>query len=112
MEQTKQDQILQAILGRNGTTQQMDMCTEECAELIQAINKIKRLGGLANGGSRVLRPGPGTDIKYSLAYYSLCSEVADVKIMICQMERMLDKEAIDIAVERKITRSAERMNIK
>jgi hypothetical protein len=42
----------------------------------------------------------------------LCGEVADVKIMIAQLELMLDAEYIKISVDRKIERLKKRLNEK
>lgn len=50
------------------------------------------------------------NIKYSLAYFNLCSEVADMKIMLAQIELMLDSEAIQISIDRKIERLANKIN--
>ena len=94
--------ILKDAIAKYGELNQMDMVIEECAELIQAINKLKRSGGINNLGVR--HPSPNTTIEYSQLFYELCSEVADVKIMLAQMELMLSKEAIDLSVERKINR--------
>ena len=70
---------------------------------------MKRLNGTQGD---ILYPQSVHSIKYSLAYFNLCSEVADVKIMLAQMELMLSKDAIDLAVERKIDRLENRLNNK
>lgn len=56
-----------------GIEPQIDMCIEECAELIQALNKAKRCG-----------------IIDSRAVASVCEEVADVEIMLGQMRHIFD----------------------
>lgn len=56
-----------------GKEKQMDMVVEECAELIQAVNKYKR--------------NPNIDTLKSLA-----GEIADVQIMIDQLIEMHDLE--------------------
>lgn len=100
-------EILKQAIKKYGASAQIDMAVEESAELIQAINKLRRRGGISFEG--VIQPSVATDVKYSELFFNLCSEVADVKIMIAQMELMLNKEAIDLAVERKIQRLEQRM---
>lgn len=99
--------LLQAI-NKYGINNQLDMATEECAELIQAINKLKRKNILDNGSIR--KPSQSTNLTAIVAFNSLCSEVADVKIMIAQLEMMLCKETIQISVDRKIERLRSRLN--
>ena len=41
-----------------------------------------------------------------LMYNNLCREIADAKIMIASLELMLNKETIQISVDRKIERLA------
>ena len=101
--------ILEAAIKKYGELNQMDMVIEECAELIKAINKLKRKGGINNLGVRP--PSQNTTTEYSQLYYELCSEVADVKIMLAQAELMLSKEAIDLSVERKMERLANRLGL-
>jgi hypothetical protein len=57
-------------------------------------------------------PQPIHSTKYSKTYFDLCSEVADVKIMIEQMEIILSKEAIDLSYERKLQRLKNRLEKK
>lgn len=105
---TEQTEILQEAICKYGFEAQMDMCVEECAELIQAINKLKRSKLTIYGGKI-----PNCwDAKNILMYHNLCSEVADVKIMIAQMEIMLNPEAIQITIDRKIERLSKRLNTK
>lgn len=103
----KQIKILESAIQKFGTTNQLDMAIEECAELIQSINKIKRAGIVQY---HITKPNPSMDIKTSLTYNNLCSEVADVKIMIAQLEIMLNKTTIQISVDRKIDRLEQRLN--
>lgn len=102
----KQKDILAEAICEFGFESQMDMCIEECAELIQAINKLKRSKLTIYGGKIPLQK----TIKQQQVYFNLCSEVADVKIMIAQMEMMLNKEAVDISFDRKIERLANKIN--
>lgn len=101
----KQKDILAEAICEFGFESQMDMCIEECAELIQAINKLKRSKFTIYGGKIPINATQ----KQTKSYFDLCSEVADVKIMIAQMEMMLNKEVIDISFDRKIERLANKI---
>ena len=75
-----------------GATNQMDMVVEECAELIQAINKVKRDGSIDNEAK-------------------LCGEIADVEIMIEQLRLIINKnEHIEQIKEYKLMRLNDRLN--
>jgi NTP pyrophosphatase (non-canonical NTP hydrolase) len=100
--------LLEGVVKKFGASSQMDMVTEECAELIQAINKLKRRGGISFEG--IIKPSEATDLKYSQLYWGACSEVADVKIMVAQAEIMLSKEAVALSVDRKLERLSKRFN--
>lgn len=104
-----QIEILKKAIYKYGVSNQIDMLHEEIGELLQAINKVKRNDGLTENGG-FLEPNELTDLKYSKLYFDLCREVADVKIMLMQLELMLNQEAINISVERKITRLFIRLN--
>lgn len=101
---------LQKAIKNYGFISQLNMTIEECAELIQAINKIKRAGLVCDDS--FLRPNNETSVENALIFYNFCSEIADVKIMIQQLELMLPEEIGDIvemAVERKIKRLENKM---
>lgn len=68
---------------------QRDMLIEECAELIQAINKCKR----------------GVDGSFD----NFVEELADVQVMLLQMEEYLGKEVVDSIIEKKLNRQIERI---
>ncbi len=102
-----QNETLQRAIDQNGHYKQIDMFTEEAGELLQVLNKMKRL---CNYRGIVEKPNKDSSIKYCLAYWGACSELADVKIMICQMEKILNAEAVEISRERKIDRLADRLN--
>lgn len=103
----KEDILKQAIL-KFGVTNQLDMVIEECAELIKAINKLKRLGGINEYGVKPpLKKSPN---EYCLEYYNLCSEVADVEIMLDQLKLMLNKDAVELSKERKLERLKNKLN--
>lgn len=99
-------EILNKAISQYGIDNQMDMVIEECSELIQAIQKLKRTKISIYAG---MIPKWQTR-KTNLVYANLCSEVADVKIMIAQLEIILNKEMIDLSVERKIDRLEDRLN--
>lgn len=58
-----------------GQQAQIDMCIEECAELIKALQKLKRKNFIVD-------------------YNDVCEEIADVKIMIEQMSVVFDDRII------------------
>jgi len=93
----KTKEILQKAINEYGIVDQIGMCHEEIGELLQAINKVSRMRGITH--KEILHPSKfsGGETKYSLAYYNLCSEVADVKIMIEQLTLMLDETAINLS---------------
>ena len=88
------------------------MAVEECAELIQAINKIKRsftIDEIKNikNGNHIFK-----STEDALVYNNVCSEIADVKIMLYQLEKIFDKNNIQIAEERKLIRLEENITKK
>lgn len=103
----KQKETLDRALFTYGVTAQLDQVNEECGELIVAINKIKRAGLV---GFMIAKPQIDSNQKSVFAYHNLCSEVADVRIMLHQLELMLDPKIIQISVDRKIDRLEERLN--
>lgn len=80
-----------------GYDAQSNMLMEECAELIQAVNKHKRA------------MVSGKDIKE--AVYKLTEEIADVELMIDQIKHLLkiSDEAIDDFKDYKIERTRKRI---
>jgi len=103
----REEKVLHRAVSQLGVLSQLDMVTEECGELITAINKAKRAGIVR---STILPPTEERGMHEIYAYNELCQEVADVKIMVAQLEIMLDKERIDISVVRKIKRLETRLN--
>lgn len=75
--------LYQKAIKKWGTELQLDMMIEECAELIQAIIHFKR---------------------NRKAVAEIISEIADVKIMIEQMEEIFDKVSIEGIVQIKLER--------
>lgn len=102
----EQIEVLEKAISKYGTRSQLDMAVEESAELIQAINKLKRSGLVEH---TITKPSWWMELKEIRAYNDLCSEVADVKIMLAQLELMLCKERIQISVDRKISRLERRL---
>ena len=78
-----------------GLESQFGQLTEECAELIQAVNKFKRA---CRGGD------------YRAARDELLGEIADVKIMIAEFEEgFFGSEAVSAEVDRKLGRQMRRI---
>jgi len=75
--------LYQKAIEKWGTELQLDMMIEECAELTQAIIHFKR---------------------NRKAVAEIISEIADVKIMIEQMEEIFDKASIEGIVQIKLER--------
>lgn len=101
-------EILKKAIQTFGAKNQLDMVIEECAELIQAINKCRRKN-LVND----LIIGNSTKEGDSETLFNLTGEIADVKIMIAQLELMLEpiyKEAVYISVERKLIKLEEKIS--
>ncbi len=90
----EQQAVIEQAADTYGRLPQMDMAMEECAELIQAVAKVKR------------RPG-------SITFNNLYEEMADVEIMIAQLKYLF---ACDAEVEKKkqfkLRRLNERLNIR
>ena len=101
-----QDILNKAIL-KFGVENQINMVVEEMAELIQAINKASRAGIVKNWG--ISPPSIESQMSEIEAYNNLCMEVADVKIMLDQLELMLDKDRINLSVSRKLKRLSEKL---
>ena len=69
-----------------GYEEQSNQLIEECAELIQALNKYRRSGG----------KGQKTDIRTDLAFFNIVEEVADVEVMLEQIKYLLKISEDDI----------------
>ena len=83
-----------------GYEKQSRQTQEECAELIQAINKL----------ARSKEEGIEAEVK---ALKSVIEEMADVKITVNQLAHLLHAEAdVTIAAEKKIERQIERIREK
>lgn len=84
-------EILKKAMSKFGEKAQIDMIVEECAELIQAIQKLKR---------NPLDPAVKANV---------CDEIADVKIMMSQADLIFDKKLIDKRIDFKLKRLEERL---
>ncbi|HUU87391.1 MAG TPA: hypothetical protein VMX17_06525 [Candidatus Glassbacteria bacterium] len=91
----KSSNIYARVVEAWGEDSQLDMMTEEMAELIQAISKFRRAK---------------TQEKKAKAYIHLCEEVADVENMINQLRYMLDANLIDQFKAEKLKRTEKRLN--
>lgn len=101
------DKLLSEVINVRGALSQCDMMVEECSELIQAIQKLKRLGGITKEGIR--KPGKDDTIAYCLAYNNVCSELVDVRILTRQLSVMLRSDQLDLIEERKLDRLKKRI---
>ena len=108
----EKETILQCAINTHGVLKQLDMLHEEMGELMTAINKMKRAlpDGFVKQFDVIPYPLETTSVDYSLKYFNLCSEVADVRILLSQLERMLCKESIDISEDRKLLRLKDRLS--
>ena len=100
---------IKALAEKYGYDAQSRQCIEEMAELTQAINKLwrKQLGC----GEIPFPDDPDTFPSFGKEYDNLVEEIADVQIMLWQMERFLHCN-IDSIVERKLDRQMERIGNK
>ena len=74
---------------------QLDMLVEECAELIKAVQKLKRAGD------------HGTDVELAAAMDNFIEEQEDVEIMLCQMRARNPKKGQRARIKHmKLTRLA------
>lgn len=103
-------EVFEKAIKKFGVINQLDMVIEECVELIQAINKAKRNGIVNNWG--ISPPSQECGIEEINAYNNLCSEFADVKIVMAQLELMLRPDFVQISYERKINRLENLLNDK
>ena len=93
--------VLKAAIDKYGNDSQLAVAQEECAELIQAISKLKRAGNSDH---------PGRAAKAALNH--LMEEHADVQIMLDQIRIMFPSKAYDTIRAQKIARLQKRMEKK
>jgi NTP pyrophosphatase (non-canonical NTP hydrolase) len=82
-----QELIYASAVDKWGNKNQLDMLVEECAELISAVNKLRR--------GRIGMP-------------EFFDEISDVEIMLGQMRCIFDTNKIDEVKRKKLIRLAER----
>ncbi len=90
--------VLCAAIDTYGREAQTDVCIEECSELIKALLKFRRLQieeRLTAKGMKVLE--------------NIQEEIADVQIMLWQMEMLYGYGCVDGEIEEKIDRLKERI---
>jgi len=85
-----------------GYEAQSNQLVEECAELIQAVNKFRRAKGL----------GQATPVEYLDAKANLIEEITDVEVMLEQIKYLLHIPEADLLAirDKKMSRTLERMN--
>ena len=93
--------ILRQVIAKFGIDYQLAIVQEECAELIQAISKLKRARNSDH---------PGRTAK--AAMNNLMEEAADVQIMLDQIRIMYPSKAYDTIRTQKIARLEKRINQK
>lgn len=87
------DSILEKAIEKWGFDSQCEMIIEECLELALALQKMKRIRG-----------------DKEQKYRNTIDEIADVKIMIRQAEKLFDSKFINERVDFKMNRLKERLN--
>lgn len=108
-------ETLHGAINKFGVISQMDMAIEEAAELIQAINKVKRSFTseqicLFYRINHTPQMPAFQDSKDALIYQNICGEIADMKIMLSQLELIFNRDTINLIVDRKLNRLQERIN--
>lgn len=88
MIQSEKDEIIHK-LTCNGIWEQLNQLQEECGEVVRAVNRLRR--------------------KKPDSFIELCTEIADLKIMLLQMETLLDGELINQKMNEKLFRIRERI---
>lgn len=99
-----QIEIMTEALEKYGVEPQMNQLQEECAELIVAVNKLRRKGffKLADIDFKNLINCNSSDINESI--YNFHSELADVEIMIEQIKLMANNKLIEEIKSKKLKR--------
>lgn len=77
----------QAIADHYGLANQMSIAQEECAELIQALSKLRRAGEWPTDS-------PERRVQYIAARNLVSEEMADVLNLISQLTYLLDNDAV------------------
>lgn len=90
-DQMTKNEIYKVAIEKWGIPSQLEMMVEECAELIQALQKLKRV----DASNEFLIDG---------ATEHICEEIADVEILIEQMREIFTDKRIDYHKEQKLFR--------
>lgn len=85
-----------------GYEAQSNQLVEECAELIQAVNKYRRARGI----------GQATPVELMDAKANLIEEIVDVEVMLEQVKYLLHISEMDLLAvrDKKMSRTLERMS--
>lgn len=86
------NEILQKAIDKWGVSAQLEMVIEECLELALSLQKLKRLRGNAEEKEA-----------------NVIDEIADVKIMIKQIEKIFPIDKINTRIDFKMNRLSERL---
>lgn len=106
MDQYKKEQLLNNVINNWGVINQLKMVYEEMGELLQSLNKLDRL--TPDGEPFGTQPASHHSIKYCLAYWNVCSEIADLGIMNDQLKIIFNSEGVQLSEDRKLDRLEER----
>jgi NTP pyrophosphatase (non-canonical NTP hydrolase) len=101
-------EILQQAIKQYGVPNQLNQTIEECAELIQAINKARRHQIITE--SEIIKPAYLVSTKDCIVFGNLVSEIADMKIMLNQLTLLIDYDRVEFAKERKLLRLKTRLD--
>lgn len=101
-------EVLKKIIEKLGPQHQVEMAIEECAELIHALNKVRRSGLLDPSIDSVSYSQKEVDL-----LIGLYGEIADVRIMLEQLTLIFDSipYAVNQIIDEKIKRLAERYDL-
>lgn len=101
--------VIKEVISVFGIDHQLGMAGEELGELVQAANKIKRTFTIQQLED-IKKGGKFKSVEDSLVYCGFCSEVADVKIMIDQLEYIFSIDHINLSKERRLERLKNTVN--
>lgn len=101
-------EAIQKIAKHYGYDAQSRQCIEEMAELTQAINKYYRDRSLEYDNKYPFYPPNEYLPKDFRTYDNLIEEIADVQIMLWQLEYLLNAD-VEPVIEQKISRQLERI---
>ena len=101
------DQKIRHIANHYGFESQSRQLMEECGELTQATNKVWRT-------MKELETDSDAAIDYEIAEKNLIGEIADISIMIAQIQKLLgiNDERVMVEVEIKLDREIDRIKKK